>query len=592
MIDRIFHVGLFFIALSILAFFISFFQILNVYTLFVALLFASAVFVYYERSAVSILKDSVMAFTEEINSDKISVTLFLMVLSLFLLAVIISLGPPVVRDDLIVHLALPKLYLKEGGAFEIPFMGFSYYPLGGTILYLYPLAMLPDNFSSLFHLIFAALTVLLIGAYLTNKVSLRAGLFASLVFVSVPVFFQLSRSSYVDFMSIFYLLSALVAILKAKDVDGKKYFYYSAVFIGFAVSIKLNALVAMILIFYLLIVFSKEGGYNLNESIMVVVGFSLIAFALYLPWALRSFVWNGNLFYPIISSATVSISTGQEFFLNEVSPLAKRLYLYGESFWDIVLIPLRIFYDGVSGSIQHFDGSFGVYLLLLVPFLFFKNNPLPYKNRLIFVLALFFLITFFLVDLTVRYLYFSFVIFILISSSSFISLCESKNLYKKFASFIVIALIFTGGLFSSFKYLDKPYLDYLIGNSTKTTYLSKVLPEYGIFNHINKSFGRDTKIWLLFAGDRSYYLNRPFYYGGRMGGDFLKMVGGSDNPAQILEKTRNMGVTHILTINKLLLSSVQNNLNEEKRAVLNAFWFIHVKPVMTDNGYGLYKIVN
>lgn len=592
MIDRIFHVGLFFIALSVAAFFISFFQILNTYTLVAAFVVIFCVFVYFEKSALPVLNNSIEGFIAELKTDRVLVALFAMNVVLFLLAFVISLGPPVARDDLIVHLALPKLYLNAGGAFEIPFMGFSYYPLGGTLLYLYPLAMLPDNLASLFHLIMGGLTTLLIGSYLTSKVSLRAGLFASLVFVSAPVFFQLARSSYVDFMSIFFLVAALVAILKAKDVDGKKYFYYSAVFIGFAVSIKLNALVAMILIFYMLIVFSKEGGYNLNESLMVVVGFSVIAFAVYFPWALRSFVWKGNLFYPIISSAALNISTGQEFFLSEVPPLAKRFYLYGESLWDIVLVPLRLFYDGVSGSIKHFDGSFGIYLLLLVPFLFFKNNPLPYKNRLIFIMAIFFLITFFLVDLTVRYLYFSFVIFILIASSSFASFLDSENDYKRITSYLVVAAVFIGGLFSGVSYLDKPYFNYLNGSSSRTAYLKELLPEYGIYNYINRTFDNDAKIWLLFAGDRSYYLDRTFYYGDRMGGDFLKMVSSSDNPAQILEKARNMGVTHILAINTLLLNSVQSNLNEEKRAVLNAFWSIHIKPIMNENGYGLYEIVD
>ncbi len=43
--------------------------------------------------------------------------------------VLLSLVPPVSKDELVHHLAVPKLYLKHGGMIEIPFMPFSYYPM-------------------------------------------------------------------------------------------------------------------------------------------------------------------------------------------------------------------------------------------------------------------------------------------------------------------------------------------------------------------------------------------------------------------------------------------------------------------------------
>jgi len=46
----------------------------------------------------------------------------------FLSIVLLSLVPPVAKDELVHHLAVPKLYLKHGGMVEIPFMDFSYYP--------------------------------------------------------------------------------------------------------------------------------------------------------------------------------------------------------------------------------------------------------------------------------------------------------------------------------------------------------------------------------------------------------------------------------------------------------------------------------
>ena len=61
-------------------------------------------------------------------------------LASFLLAVIVAivlLGavPPVSRDALTHHLAVPKLYLSHGGIYEIPSIAFSYYPMNLDLLY-------------------------------------------------------------------------------------------------------------------------------------------------------------------------------------------------------------------------------------------------------------------------------------------------------------------------------------------------------------------------------------------------------------------------------------------------------------------------
>ncbi|HBZ54809.1 MAG TPA: hypothetical protein DEO88_05340, partial [Syntrophobacteraceae bacterium] len=42
--------------------------------------------------------------------------------------------PPVDRDALTHHLAVPKLYLQQGGMVEIPWVPFSYYPMNLDLL--------------------------------------------------------------------------------------------------------------------------------------------------------------------------------------------------------------------------------------------------------------------------------------------------------------------------------------------------------------------------------------------------------------------------------------------------------------------------
>ena len=73
--------------------------------------------------------------------------LLLAVLSLNTLAVLIlSCVPPVSRDALVHHLAIPKLWLKHGGIYEIPDMVISYYPMNLDLLYMIPLYFENDIF--------------------------------------------------------------------------------------------------------------------------------------------------------------------------------------------------------------------------------------------------------------------------------------------------------------------------------------------------------------------------------------------------------------------------------------------------------------
>jgi len=62
-------------------------------------------------------------------------TLLLGLLAVLIVSIVIlSCVPPVSKDALTHHLAVPKLYLNHGGIYEIPFMAFSYYPMNLDLL--------------------------------------------------------------------------------------------------------------------------------------------------------------------------------------------------------------------------------------------------------------------------------------------------------------------------------------------------------------------------------------------------------------------------------------------------------------------------
>ena len=76
--------------------------------------------------------------TAEPESGATWLRIFLLAACLILTGAIVILAsvPPISRDALVHHLAVPKLYLRHGAIHEIPFMVFSYYPMNLDMLYL------------------------------------------------------------------------------------------------------------------------------------------------------------------------------------------------------------------------------------------------------------------------------------------------------------------------------------------------------------------------------------------------------------------------------------------------------------------------
>lgn len=107
--------------------------------------------------------------------------IFGFILTEFLLAF----TPPVSRDALIHHLAVPKLWLVHGGFYETPWAEFSYYPMNLSLLYLAPLYFGNDIIPDFIHLSVGLGTALLLYGYLSKKTGRLAGLLAAPVLISV-----------------------------------------------------------------------------------------------------------------------------------------------------------------------------------------------------------------------------------------------------------------------------------------------------------------------------------------------------------------------------------------------------------------------
>ncbi len=140
---------------------------------------------------------------------------------------------------------------------------------------------------------------------------------------------------------------------------------------------KYNGLVILVMLFFLCLF--AFGQYTQQRTKALFYGCEFVAIALILasPWLIRNYVISGgNPFFPLFTS--IFPDTIDE--AKPLYPVLNHTMLYrmiaGESIADILLLPLRIFFDGEDHNFLRFDGKLNPMMLALMPlvFLFRKGN--------------------------------------------------------------------------------------------------------------------------------------------------------------------------------------------------------------------------
>ena len=217
---------------------------------------------------------------------------------LFLLVLIVSICilawvPPVSRDALVHHLAVPKMWIKHGGIYEIPDLVFSYYPMNLDLLYTIPLYFGNDILPNYLHFAFALATSWLIFSYLKKRLEKTYALLGVLLFLSTPVIVKLSISAYVDLGLVFFSMAALVWILKwCKESIGTRYLVMAGLFCGLALGTKYNGLMVFFLMTPLIVSISfrkiPDDRTAPYRSLLYIMIFIVVAGLVYAPWGIKT----------------------------------------------------------------------------------------------------------------------------------------------------------------------------------------------------------------------------------------------------------------------------------------------------------------
>jgi hypothetical protein len=344
--------------------------------------------------------------------------------------------------------------------------------------------------------------------------------------------------------------------------------------------------------------------------------FFIITILVASPWYLKNYLQTGNPFYPLFNSFIKLLHhppvqealNGQAIEkTGKISFFKMREVMYGESFWETLLIPIRMFFQGKDNSYKYFQGSLNPILIIFLPFAFL--NKRYGKDNIIFVCftVIFLFMAYFLTAKQVRYILpvLPFLAIIaVVGIKEILDKLKERSLFsslrfgekiKSIANVFVFASV-TILLIFNFIYLKyrietiNPF-PYVLGKETRESFLRRHLLHYDAVKFINDTLPEDASIFTIFLGRRGYYLNRKYKNEPSFGMNAVRqMVISSASEKTFDLNIRSMNVTHILVRSDLFYKFLNDNFSKaEIKRLLN-----HIKKrwikLYDNNGYAVWDV--
>ena len=558
------------------------------------------------------------------NMPKISLTpekITIVILSGLILFLVVSVGilagvPPVSRDALTHHLAVPKLYIQHGGMIELPQIAFSYYPMNLDLLYLIPLSFGNDILPKYIHFLFALFTAALLYWYLKKRLNTVYAVFAALFFLSLPVIVKLSITVYVDLGLVFFSTAALIFLLLWGESEYRTgYLLLSAVSCGLALGTKYNGLVILFLLTLFIPFIYLRTGRGRQFVQAKAIGFAglylMVALLVFSPWMIRNAVWTGNPIYPLYNRYFNMQQTAAQdaddvpdeirkragYQVGHWNHFAIRRIMFKESWAEIALIPVRIFFQGRDDQPQFFDGKLNPFLLMLPLMVFLSVGRLPLRQKqdlklfAVFV-GLFMLIAFLRTSIRIRY------IAPIIPPLVILSAFGSYRLMHFFAErdrrllgrLLLLAAV-VGALGLNFHYIVGQFrivepFSYISSKLSRDAYISQRRPEYPLVIHANHHLADDHVILALFMGNRIYYSDKPLVSDERW---FTQSIMQAPSVREIQEGLIDRGYTHILA-NMDLIKQWLKTFEQPDQVKVAALFNEHARVLVRNRPYALFEI--
>ena len=531
--------------------------------------------------------------------------------------------PPVSRDALTHHLAVPKLWVESGGIYERPDIVFSYYPQLLDIFYMLPVALGNDIAAKYMHFMFALLTALLIFLFVRRRIGPAWAALGGLLFLTLPLIVKLSVTVYVDLGLLFFTTATLFSMaIWLEDTGTTRWLVLAAVCSGLALGTKYNALVSFLILSLLLpflYLYRREDPHaeqlNAVKFGVLFVALSMLVFS---PWLIRNYSLTGNPLYPLAQSIFAqgaaevtgldeaadadthvrAVLRGESSSREKpLGPLLTRRLVHEESLPYTLIIPLRIFFEGEDDNPKYFDGRLNPFLLLL-PLAFlvlatrtgsWRHEPLLFGAYALLMIALVFLLT----DMRLRWVativpplvvlatYGLWAIHDLLARRPGATRWASATTGLLVAAYFVPNLLYAHALYGK---IDP--VPYVTGKQGYATYVRQHRPEYAAIALANDVVPPGRKALGLYLGNRRYYFSADAIL---VNAVFTSIAERSKSGDAIADRLLDLGYSH-LVVHTGLFRQWLALTDAGTAARVNAFIGLRLDELLFEGGYGLYEI--
>ena len=280
----------------------------------------------------------------------------------FLLTFLLALAPPSEGfDALLYHLAVPALWLRDGGLSLVNIFPY-WFPSLVEGLFVWPLGLGSDTAPQLLHLFFGMLCALLLWQWARTLWTEQAGWWAIMLLLGMPAILWLAAWAYTDLALAFFTLAALYALWRWQEGADWRWLLVISAFSGFAMGVKYTSFVVPVFVgaFMLARILNlKTGRAQKLETLRAFGVFLAASLLIACPWYLRNWLWVHNPVYPFVFGGPFWDAYRADWYSAFGSGLGWNLR-------ELLLLPFSTTL-GTHEVANYFDSRIGPFFLILAP---------------------------------------------------------------------------------------------------------------------------------------------------------------------------------------------------------------------------------
>lgn len=213
-----------------------------------------------------------------------------------------AIAPSIHYDALNYHLGVPALYVQYHGLIEVTEEFRSYWAHNAEMLYTLGLALIGQPLPALIHLTFGLLTTGLVFSLGRRIGGTRVGLFAAILFYSVPLVTWESGTAYIDLIVTLYTFGTVYCMVLWWQEQNDIWLTIAGTLAGFGLGTKLNSMVLLVPLSLILTCALLFRAGSVRRRLMSLLHFAIPVLLLVAPWLIRDWLWTGNPIFPFYNA--------------------------------------------------------------------------------------------------------------------------------------------------------------------------------------------------------------------------------------------------------------------------------------------------